>query len=809
MIVEDESLIADDVRDSLERMGYDVDAVYPSGEEAVEMAAVSRPDVILMDIVLRDEMDGVTAAEAIRERCSIPVVFLTSYAEDEIFERAKHAGPYGYVIKPFDDRDLRTTIEMALYRHQIEQERESLIAELREAVRERQRVESEVLKLSHAMEQTGSTVIITDTRGKIEYVNPKFTAITGYTREEAVGQTPRLLKSGVQDEKVFDELWQTVSSGREWRGELCNRSKSGELYWALASISPVRSPDGETVHYVAVMEEITDRKRAEEELRQAKEAADAASLAKSAFLASMSHEIRTPINGIVGMIELVLGTELADEQKEYLNMARTSADALMALLGDILDFSKIEAGKLELERIKFRLGSCVGDLVKSVALHGHQKGLEVGWRVDPDVPDHLVGDPGRLRQVLINLLGNAIKFTEQGEVQVRVSREDGGDHQEVILHFAVSDTGIGISEEQQRDIFSAFAQVDSSMSRSKGGTGLGLAIARQLVELMGGRIWVESNVGQGCVFHFTARYRVHLASLDRTARAEPDTLLGLPVLIVDDSASSREMLIEQISHWGMCPTAVAGANEALVEVEQILAEKRRLSLILVDASMPEMDGFILAQRFRQHQELADTKIIMLTVTGRPGDAARCRELNLNGYLTKPINPSELLEAISTVMGVAADQIEKPLVTRHTLREGRAGLRVLLAEDHPVNQVLTASLLEREGFEVAVAGNGKEAIEALGESSFDLVLMDVQMPVMDGIEATIKIREMEQSTDSHLPIIAITAHALKGDREQFLAAGMDAYVAKPIRPEALFETINEVLTRAGEEHQTEQTNQGGA
>jgi PAS domain S-box-containing protein len=801
MIVEDESLIADDVRDSLERMGYVIDSVCASGKEAVTRAAVNRPDIILMDIVLRDEMDGVAAAEAIRARCNIPVVFLTSYAEEEIFERAKHAGPYGYVIKPFDDRDLRTTIEMALYRHQIEQERESLISKLQEAVQERERVESEVVKLSHAMEQTGSTVIITDTKGRIEYVNPKFTETTGYTREEAVGKTPRLLKSGVQDKKVFDELWQTVSCGREWRGELCNRNKSGELYWVLASISPVRSPDGETVHYVAVMEEITDRKQAEEELRQAKEAADAASLAKSAFLASMSHEIRTPINGIVGMIELVMGTKLEDEQKEYLNMARTSADALMALLGDILDFSKIEAGKLELERIKFRLGSCVGDLVKSVALHGHQKGLEVAWKIDPGVPDYLVGDPGRLRQVLINLLGNAIKFTELGEVLVRVGREADGDDQEVILHFAVSDTGIGISDEQQRDIFSAFSQVDSSMSRSKGGTGLGLAISRQLVELMGGRIWVESTLGQGSTFNFTARYGVQTAIPDRSKKAEPDALIGLPVLIIDDSASSREMLTEQISQWGMNPTAVSGAHEALAEVEQVLGEKRQLSLILVDASMPDMDGFILAQRFRHYQELADTKIIMLTVTGRPGDAARCRELNLNGYLTKPINPSELLEAISTVMGVATGQVEKPLVTRHTLREGRPGLRVLLAEDHPVNQVLTASLLEREGYEVAVAANGKEAIAALAESKFDLVLMDVQMPEMDGIEATTRIREMEQRTDTHLPIIAITAHALKGDREQFLAAGMDAYVAKPIHPDVLFETINEVLARAGEEHQT--------
>jgi CheY-like chemotaxis protein len=363
----------------------------------------------------------------------------------------------------------------------------------------------------------------------------------------------------------------------------------------------------------------------------------------------------------------------------------------------------------------------------------------------------------------------------------------------VVLHFSVSDTGIGVSDDQKTSIFSVFTQVDSTLSRKQGGTGLGLAISRQLVELMGGQIWVESNVEQGSIFHFTGRFGLAAEAAEAQLPAEPDALLGLSVMIIDDSAVSREMLRELFTKWGMEAIAMAGAQEALVEVDRALVEQRHPALIVIDASMPEMDGFLLAERFRNRRELADTKIIMLTVTGRPGDAARCRELNLNGYLTKPIDPSELLEAVCTVMRVAGStQTEKQLVTWHSIREGRTGVRILLVEDHPVNQVLTASLLRRRGHEVEVAANGIEAIDAISSQTFDLVLMDVQMPEMDGLEATARIREMEKDTATHVPIIAITAHAMKGDREHFLAAGMDSYVSKPIRPEVLFDTIDKVL-----------------
>ncbi|MCZ7662364.1 MAG: PAS domain S-box protein [Thermoleophilia bacterium] len=674
-------------------------------------------------------------------------------------------------------------------------------------ISDRVRMEESLRLTQFSMDNSADYIFWISPESNIVYVSQAMCRRLGYSREELLSMTVYDVDPDVP--KPWARRWREIKDRVSLTFETSHKTKAGEIFPAEVTVNYVEF-NGQEYDFVSARD-ITDRKRTEEELRRTKEAAEAANRelehaihranlaaaeaqlaneAKSLFLANMSHEIRTPMNGVTGMIDLLLETDLTPEQRDLLETAQSSAGALLSVIGDILDFSKMEAGKLQMETLDFDLRTTLEDLTAFLAIRACEKGIELATLVEADVPSALTGDPGRLRQVLTNLVGNAVKFTERGEVSVHV-RLESEDEASATVRFSVCDTGVGVSQEQLGVLFQPFAQADVSTTRKYGGTGLGLSIAKGLVDMMGGTMGADSELGVGSTFWFTAVF----------GKARPDSVVleqhqaadvfGVRVLAVDDNETNRRVLAGMLESWGCRHEEVASAQAALEVLREAAAQRDPFRIAVLDMHMPQVDGEMLGASIRDDPELGETALVMMTSGPARGDAARMEKLGFNAYLVKPVRQSQVYDCLAAVLGRKLPPKKTPgkpapIITRHTLAEwARGRVRVLLAEDNPVNQKVALKTLEKLGYRADVVETGAEAVEALRSAVYDLVLMDVQMPGMDGLEATRRIRDPRTGVLSPTtPIVALTAHAMAGDRQKCLDAGMDDYLPKPIKPAEL-------------------------
>jgi two-component system sensor histidine kinase/response regulator len=638
-------------------------------------------------------------------------------------------------------------------------------------------------------------IFYTDANGEILYANQRWTEMTGHGAQDPV-QSVWTNAVHPEDRPMVEKLWKSgLALQMELRDQCRFLTPDGHVNWVEWQTRALSGTNGTLQGFVGVLEDITKRRAAEQRLKEAKEAAEAASRAKSEFLANMSHEIRTPMNGILGMTELTLDTELQPVQREYLEMVRSSAESLLGIINDILDFSKIEAGRLDLEFAPFSLLDCIESALQPLGIRANQKGLEVAWAVLGDVPEVLEGDPTRLRQILLNLVGNAIKFTKEGGVRVLAERV-ASDQGRIAVRFAVSDTGIGIPKEKHHQIFEAFAQADTSTTREFGGTGLGLSISSRLIQLMRGELEVQSTPGKGSTFTFTLPFAVGTTNDSAMGAAQKIECTNRKVLVVDDDEVNLTLLTRLLPQWGLEPVCAENGTQALKFFEKAQVEGRPFPLVLLDQNMPGMSGYEVAERIRSVATKEQVAILIMSSATNQAAQLRAQKLGIVRQLMKPLRRATLREAILQALNLEVPPEKEPVPEKEE-RKAR-GLRLLLVEDNRVNQKLAICLLEKMGHHVTLTQNGRDAVQLVQQKSFDLVLMDIQMPVMSGVEATRKIREVEQRTGAHIPIIAMTAHAMAGDAERYLSSGMDGYVSKPIRTDFLRAELDRLGKRASQE-----------
>jgi len=655
-------------------------------------------------------------------------------------------------------------------------------------ITERKLAERDIYLQNAALEAAANAISITDAEGEITWVNPSFTRLTGFSYDEVVGNKPSVLKSGKHDDSFYKEMWDTIKAGKVWRGEIINKHKDGELYSEEMTITPVRDELGEILRFIAIKQDISQRKQAEEDLRDAREAAEEANQAKSDFLANMSHEIRTPMNAVIGMAHLALQSDLNIQQADYVRKIQSAGQNLLGLINDILDFSKIEAGRMDMETIPFSLETVLNDLATLVNVRAEEKDLEVIYAIPPEVPTQLIGDPTRLEQVLLNLSSNAVKFTEVGEVVIssEILRQHEG---QVTLQFSVRDTGIGISQEQLSRLFEAFSQADSSTTRKYGGSGLGLVISKQLVEMMGGEIWVESKPGEGSTFIFTAEFELQ-SEIEEPHLITLEQMQDLNIMVVDDNPTALDTLKSYLGCFDCQVTLASSGEEGLQLLEESSSQTPK-DLIILDWKLPGMDGIEFARRIKEHPEKFQAPIIiMVTAFGREEVKELAHDLDLDGFLVKPISQSTLYDAIITAISKDIAVELKDKVDQAYQPEAIPALdgsTLLVVEDNEINQEVAQGLLAITGATVHLASNGEEAMDALRKRAYDMVFMDIQMPVMDGLEATRKIRKSRAKYRDTV-IIAMTAQALKEDFEKSEKAGMNDHITKPIDPQVLYATL---------------------
>jgi two-component system sensor histidine kinase/response regulator len=633
-----------------------------------------------------------------------------------------------------------------------------------------------------------SIVAITDIKGTIIFVNQRFCDISGYTEKELLGQNHRILNSGKQDKSFWVDMFRTISKGYVFHGEICNKAKDGQEYWVDTTIVPFFGDDKASSRYISIRTDITKTKLTEYALQEAKESAEAGSLAKSEFLANMSHEIRTPMNGVIGMTNLLLTTPLNENQHTFAKTVKDSAESLLLIINDILDFSKVEAGMLEMEILEFDMNLVMNDFGRSISFRAHEKGLELICPAEIIQHKWFNADPGRIRQILNNLVGNAIKFTHTGEVAVHYHVLQQTELRSQLL-IEVVDTGIGLSDEQQKGLFKRFTQADGSTTRRYGGTGLGLAICKQLVELMGGEIGVKSKEGEGSTFWFT----LDLTNAQSNPSVDPtQDLQGQKVLVVDDNLTNRTLLDQLLINWQVEHYSVASGKEALKLLSDAAIQGQPYNIAIIDMQMPEMDGIQLGALIKNDHALSATRLVMLTSQGTRGDAEMFNQAGFDGYLNKPVDQTVLYNTLLRVAGIQHPQ--QSLITYYNAHQHtQFDARILIVEDNPTNQLVAQCILEEFGIQADITANGEEAIKALETLPYDLVFMDCQMPVLDGYDATKHIRSTQSNVlDSAIPIIAMTANAMQGDREKCIRVGMSDFISKPVESSKVLQVLQQWL-----------------